>query len=253
MFITTHNNNIMQITTVTDITDGKPRTIAITLFEQFWSIGVILLPGLASFFSTWTHLYMAISYPTIILVFLWRWIPDSPRWLLLHNRIPEAREILLESAEMNQRKHLIPNDFDKLLQIQSEAVRSDPPPAGWWTIWKGRRAVRHMICVHLSWSIYIVVYYGMLLNIRAFSREHLEVNTIIAGITQNHQHNSSLLDNIFNHSVCLFYRCLWNHRSIRGSYVNFVHNQKVAVDGNIQCGGRFDCLLSLAYPTRTRK
>lgn len=38
-----------------------------------------------------------------------------------------------------------------------------------------------MICVHLAWSIYIVVYYGMLLNIRSFSREHLEVNTVVAG------------------------------------------------------------------------
>lgn len=112
---------------------------------------------------------------------LFRWIPDSPRWLLAHNRIPEAKEILVESAEMNQRKHLIPNDFEKLLQIQSEAIRSDPPPAGWCTIWSGPRAIRHMICVHLSWSIYIVVYYGMLLNIRAFSREHLEINTVIAG------------------------------------------------------------------------
>lgn len=112
---------------------------------------------------------------------MFRWIPDSPRWLLAHNRIPEAKDILIESAEMNQRKHLIPNDFEKLLQIQSEAIRTDPPPAGWCTIWKGPRAIRHMICVHLAYSIYIVIYYGMLLNIRAFSREHLEINTVIAG------------------------------------------------------------------------
>lgn len=77
--------------------------------------------------------------------------------------------------------HVVPTDLDHLLEQQSANIQSEPPPAGWWSIWKGPKAVRHMICVHLSWSIYIVVYYGMLLNIRAFSREHLEINTVIAG------------------------------------------------------------------------
>lgn len=57
---------------VGDITDGRPKVIVTTLFETFWSIGVFLLPGIASFFDSWSHLYMAISYPTLILVLLWR-------------------------------------------------------------------------------------------------------------------------------------------------------------------------------------
>lgn len=144
---------------------------------------------------------MAISYPTIILVVLWRfvqqfpiliapnnpnlfdirWIPNSPRWLIAHGRIAEAKACLLESALYNEKLHMVPSDLDHLLHQQAASIQSEPPPAGWWSLWKGPRAVRHMICVHLAWSIYIVVYYGMLLNIRAFSRDHLEVNTIIAG------------------------------------------------------------------------
>lgn len=60
----------------------------------------------------------------------------------------------------------------------------DPPPDGWWSIWQGPHAKTNMTCVHLAWSIYIVVYYGMLLNIRAFSRDHLEINTVIAGLSE---------------------------------------------------------------------
>lgn len=101
--------------------------------------------------------------------------------MLAHGRIAEAQAILVESANYNSRAHVLPDNLDHLLQQQSVDVQTAPPPAGWWSLWKGRRAVRHMICVHLAWSIYIVVYYGMLLNIRSFSREHLEVNTIIAG------------------------------------------------------------------------
>lgn len=189
---------------VGDITDGKPKVIVTTLFETFWSIGVFLLPGIASFFDSWSHLYMAISYPTLILVVLWRlvkfesiyinlfilflalhsWIPNSPRWLIAHNRVNEARAILVESAEMNQRKHLLPPDLSDLLQNEAKNIQNSPPPPSWWTLWEGKRAVRHMICVHLCWSIYIIVYYGMLLNIRAYSREHLGINTIVAALCE---------------------------------------------------------------------
>lgn len=59
-------------TSVSDITGGKPKTICQTLFETFWSIGVMILPLLAHLVKSWTHLYMAISWPTVILIILWR-------------------------------------------------------------------------------------------------------------------------------------------------------------------------------------
>lgn len=93
-----------------------------TLFEQFWSVGVILLPGVASFWSSWTHLYMAISMPTFVLIFLHRWIPDSPRWLIRHGKITEAREVLIQSAKVNEREHCVPNDLEHQLKVQSAQV-----------------------------------------------------------------------------------------------------------------------------------
>lgn len=110
-----------------------------------------------------------------------RWIPNSPRWLIARGRIEEARDILIESAIVNDRKHVLPANLEYLLRQQMINVKNAPPDAGWWALWKGRKAIRHMICVHVCWAIYIITYYGMLLNIRAFSREHLEINTAIAG------------------------------------------------------------------------
>ncbi|KAH8294817.1 hypothetical protein KR018_003379 [Drosophila ironensis] len=167
-----------------DITGGKYRTCVSTLFEQFWSIGVMMLPGVASFFSSWSHLYMAISWPTVILIYLWQWIPDSPRWLIARGRVQDAKKILLQCAEMNGTRHSLPHDIDQQLELQAQTAMEAPPPSGWWSMWKGERAVRHIICVHLAWSLYIVVYYGMLLNIRAFSREHLFINTFVAGFSE---------------------------------------------------------------------
>lgn len=58
--------------TVSDITAGRHKTVVVTLHETYWSIGVILLPGVAGFFTSWSLMYVAISMPTLLLVFLHR-------------------------------------------------------------------------------------------------------------------------------------------------------------------------------------
>ncbi|XP_038106502.1 organic cation transporter-like protein [Culex quinquefasciatus] len=164
---------------MSDITGGKHRTATICLFEQFWSVGVMLLPGIASFWQSWSQLYLAISLPTFILIILHRWIPDSPNWLLEHGRIMEAKSVLIESTKINKNTFL-QNDIDLQLKTASQA-EMDKVSEGWWMIWKEKTAIKNLLRVHLAWSIFIVVYYGMLLNIRAFGRDHLTMNTIIAG------------------------------------------------------------------------
>lgn len=60
------------VCSVTDITGGRAKTIVVVLFELFWSIGLILLPAVSMFFSNWSNLYLVISLPTLVLVFLHR-------------------------------------------------------------------------------------------------------------------------------------------------------------------------------------
>ncbi|CAO1388922.1 unnamed protein product [Diamesa serratosioi] len=166
-----------------DITAGKYRVSAICLFEQFWSIGVILLPGVASFWSSWTQLYMAISFPTLGLIIVHQWIPDSPRWLIKRNRVAEAKMILLEAARING-KTVSANDLEKQLQIEAAASLEVAPEPSWWSLWSTPEVTKNLIACHLAWSIYIVIYYGFLLNIRGFGREFLELNTVIAGVCE---------------------------------------------------------------------
>lgn len=103
-----------------DITGGTPKIITSIVFELFWSIGLILLPSLSIFFNTWSQLYMAISMPTMVLVFLYRIIPDSPRWYIRQGRWQEAKDIVLEGARVNKIK--VADDVDYLLQLQTAAV-----------------------------------------------------------------------------------------------------------------------------------
>lgn len=156
---------------------------AICLFEQFWSVGIILLPVLAHFCDSWSELYIAISCPSFLLLILYKWIPDSPRWLVNHKRVFEAAKILEKGAEYNGKPSIYTHDELKFkLKELSEQAENAPKEPSFWEMWEGEGVKKNLIFCHLAWSIYIIIYYGFLLNIRPFGRQYLEVNTAICGI-----------------------------------------------------------------------
>lgn len=169
-----------KINSVSDIIDGKYKVIAACMFEQFWSVGLILLPAVASYWSSWTYLYMAISFPTVILIGLYPLIPNSPRWLLKKGRIEEAKEVLLEAARVNGKTDFSISDLEKQLEIQAENMKHAAKEPSYWEMWRGQ--CKNLVCVHLAWSVYIIIYYGFLLNIRNFGVNYLRENTIICGM-----------------------------------------------------------------------
>lgn len=121
------------------------------MFEQFWSIGIMLLPAIASYWSSFTVLYMAISYPTILLIFLYPLIPNSPRWLIQKGRVSEAKAVLLEAARINGKTDFSEADLEKQLQIQAAAVLEVPPEPSYWEMWRGQ--AKNLTAVHLCWAI----------------------------------------------------------------------------------------------------
>ncbi|XP_039494234.1 solute carrier family 22 member 13 [Drosophila santomea] len=171
-----------------DITAGMHRIGAIILYDTFWSIGVILLPGLSSFFNSWSLIYVGITFPTVMLILLLYWTPDSPRWLLRHavNRfsIDNVEEIVREGAAINDRSFKIPPDFRMQLEQLSERLKTQPPPAPWRELWKGKRAKTHMVAAHLALAFFVINFMGMLLNIRSFGRDYLVPNTIAMGFSE---------------------------------------------------------------------
>jgi hypothetical protein len=96
--------------------------------------------------------------------------------------IEETKEILLEATRMNGTP--LAKDIDSQLQdLANESMKPIEEPS-WLDIWEGPKVKLHLIACHLAWSIYIVTYYGMLLNIKNFGREYRFVNTVIAGLCE---------------------------------------------------------------------
>lgn len=155
------------------------------MFEQFWSVGVILLPVVGSWWGEWGLVYAAISFPTLTLLTLYYWIPDSPRWLLSHGRVDEAKEVLMKAAKVNGKKDFLEEDLEKQLKVLSETMMKAPAEPSMLSIWKKEDGVRiKLFAAHIGWSIYLMLHFGLLLHVRAMGRNYLEVNTVIAGISE---------------------------------------------------------------------
>ncbi|KAH8250183.1 hypothetical protein KR026_007095, partial [Drosophila bipectinata] len=166
-----------------DITSGKARIIVITLSELFWSIGLVLLPAISIYFDNWSYLYVAISSSLIVLVWLHRWIADSPRWLLQHQRIESALRQLLESATYNNRKVPLTLDvqltgYAKDLELRAEQKR------GYCQIWDGETKRSQLIYIHCIWGAAMVIYTISLLMIRNLGAEQVHVNTAALGFAE---------------------------------------------------------------------
>ncbi|XP_039970691.1 solute carrier family 22 member 13 [Bactrocera tryoni] len=170
-----------------DITGGRYRTGVIILYDTFWSLGVILLPGISSFFNNWSQLYLGITFPTVILLFLLQWTPESPRWLLKNGNehdVYRVERMIRKAVDINERTFLIPDDFRQQIEKLRETLRSQKPPATWLQLWRGPRAKHYMLAAHVALACYIVNYMGMLLNLRSFGRDYRVPNTIAMGVAE---------------------------------------------------------------------
>lgn len=140
-----------------------------------------MLPGVSYLFPNWTNMYLAISLPTCAYIILWFWIPNSPRWLLRKGLIEDTRTVLIQSLKTNDREHLLPVDLNERLNIQSTILLNETKPVGWLSLWDTPKSIIYMIALHIAWAIYVTNFNGMLLNVRAFGRDYLTVNTIVTG------------------------------------------------------------------------
>ncbi|XP_037040820.1 organic cation transporter protein-like [Bradysia coprophila] len=166
---------------IADITGGRAKTVSIVLYELFWSIGLIILPGLSIFFNNWSHLYIVISVPTLIMVFLHRFIPDSPRWMLLHDRIKKSKEILVRSAEVNKRD--VPNQIDDLLSLAAGACTSQQEKeATWISLWYESKC--SLLPIYYAWAIFVLLFNTMILNMSSLGQKFLHFNVVMMGFSE---------------------------------------------------------------------
>ena len=73
-----------------EMVGGKWKTYLGIGFEFPWALAYSVLPGIAYAQRNWRNLQLIISVPPVILLFVYWFVPESPRWLISQGRQEEA-------------------------------------------------------------------------------------------------------------------------------------------------------------------
>lgn len=118
-----------------------------------------------------------------------RFVPDSPRWHADRGHVHRAMKVINKYLDVDKKQN--DEEFqrelrDKLIDHATKMEKKDPPQSFCkqiYNLWSGPWIEkRNLICVHLTFSLSIVCFFGMLLNAKSFGRDRLQINTMLMGI-----------------------------------------------------------------------
>ncbi|KAL8581706.1 hypothetical protein ACOMHN_043124 [Nucella lapillus] len=179
-----------------ELIGGSMRTKLGAAWQIVWLVGPFVLAALSFLVKDWQYLQLVGSVPPVIFLIYWwsvyftftsssiggrRLVPESPRWLVSKNRIPEAMVTLKKVAEVNGRT-CPPGMGEDLAEGNShhhqQAAVSPLVVFRHRTLcvrfiiivfnWHPTLCVRFLIIV-FSWAVISMTYYGLSLNVSNLS------------------------------------------------------------------------------------
>ncbi|KAM9667053.1 solute carrier family 22 member 1-like isoform 1-T1 [Trichechus inunguis] len=138
------------------------RTVAI-LYQMAFSVGLVLLAGVAYALPHWRWLQLAVSLPVFLFMFYYWCVPESPRWLLSQKRNTEAVRIMGYIARKNGRPS--PADL-KMLSLKEEDIPGELRPS-LADLFRTPRMRKHTFILLYLWFTSAVLYQGLIMHIGA--------------------------------------------------------------------------------------
>lgn len=134
----------------------------LVLLESFWALGTLLAAGLAWLIVPhygWRLLLAVEVIPALLMFFIRRHIPESPRYLLIKGKTEQAQAVLTQVAKTNGRA--LPD-----LRLQPVAKTEQPPTSD---LWKPELR-RTTILLWVIWFAISMGYYGVFTWLPTFFR-----------------------------------------------------------------------------------
>ncbi|XP_056441397.1 solute carrier family 22 member 7-like [Gadus chalcogrammus] len=143
------------------------RTFAGVIGSIDWTIGSMILCGVAYFINEWRVLIVAVTSPLILSVITWWWIPESARWLLANGRAEEAHYYIMKCAKINNRVNCVADVTPKSL-LESAGIENEMKKYTILDLVKTPNMRKLVICSGVLWFGVAFTYYGISLNVTGF-------------------------------------------------------------------------------------
>ncbi|CAK6449720.1 unnamed protein product [Pipistrellus nathusii] len=147
----------------------RGRTVAGVLLGFSFTLGQLILAGVAYLVRPWRWLQFAVSVPFLIFSLYSWWLPESSRWLLLHGKSQRAVQNLRKVAAMNGRKEegerLTQEVVSSYIQSEFTSVRTSTSVLDLFRT----PAIRKVTCcLMVVWFSNSMAYYGLAMDLQKF-------------------------------------------------------------------------------------
>nr|8ET6_A Chain A, OCT1 [Homo sapiens]8ET7_A Chain A, OCT1 [Homo sapiens]8ET8_A Chain A, OCT1 [Homo sapiens] len=140
---------------------GYRRTVAI-LYQMAFTVGLVLLSGVAYAIPHWRWLQLAVSLPTFLFLLYYWCVPESPRWLLSQKRNTQAIKIMDHIAQKNGK--LPPADL-KMLSLKEDSTEKLSPSFA--DLFRTPQLRKHTFILMYLWFTSSVLYQGLIMHMGA--------------------------------------------------------------------------------------
>ncbi|ODM98574.1 Solute carrier family 22 member 15, partial [Orchesella cincta] len=173
--VCTAGNILASFVLSSELVGPSKRGLCGNIFQTFFAAGIVLYSLLAFYVPQWRALSALATCVGIPYIFLFILLPESPRWLITHDRSREARQVLRLIADRNGM--IFPTDLEILVPA---------PNANRGTLLdlfrKRRTAVSTMVQM-FSWFCNSAVYYGLTLASDKLGSS-IYVSTMLSGVVE---------------------------------------------------------------------
>ncbi|KAE9555776.1 hypothetical protein FO519_000990 [Halicephalobus sp. NKZ332] len=167
-------------------TGVKYRSMIGSLLQAPWSVGYVFLALVAYLCKSWTQIQMITSALHLCALILIHFLPESPRWLIVMNRIDEAAHIIRKACRWN--KSSLPSDLELVRHAEMRKwVKHNRRPHFLYSF-RSKDMQKRNIIIFIIWIATALVYYGIVIALsdqsspgRAMFVGNFFLNNAVAG------------------------------------------------------------------------
>ncbi|XP_038625909.1 solute carrier family 22 member 3 [Tachyglossus aculeatus] len=161
---------------VMEIVGSKQRRIVGIVIQMFFTLGVIILPGIAYLIPKWQGIQLVITLPNFLFLLYYWVIPESPRWLITRKKGEEALKILRDVAKYNGR-YLSPSYSE--ITVTDEEVTNP----SFLDLVRTPQMRKCTLILMFAWFTSAVVYQGLVMRLGIIGG-NLYLDFFISGVVE---------------------------------------------------------------------